>query len=524
MEIVHIIIIVSSICLIFYFLYKIHKYKNSQIESYENNEPIENPETTFDEKNNFIAITYENTNDDNTKKLIELYNKFKYNYKVLGIGLKWEGWYGRAKTYQEYINTLNDDKYVLINDGRDVLVNEEFNSFFDKAKKMYERENKLVIGTEFNCCAGIDTIDKDNFEDKSKPVIEIIKEFMKNECYKKIPDYKYDYFYINFGLLFGKAKDFKQLFVDLNIRPGIDDQASTQYLFYKNPERFYLDYNQELFSNMVYFCDYEWDNKMNMITHTKTKTYPSLLHFPGKNTSCYNKIYEKIINNHNNKNKVTDNDILIYIVYHDDDSYDKIKQYENNPSLKLIKIKQTKYFESVIFDHLEENKQEWENKKYVGVLTYSFERKKNKNILDIINKIKEREYNLNNLFHFENLDIYKNYRHVNMQDILTVTLQKMNINFDFTNKNIIFYCNYFVTTPELMKEYIIFLKKIKEIYETEPLNTILFDNAQYIEGALKPEKLIIMTGKPYYTYHCFVVERLAPIFFAYKNVNYVKCD
>ncbi len=290
MEFVHIIIIIFSLFLFLYFLYKINKYNRT------NMKPIENPEKIYDPNNNFIAITYENTNDENTKKLIQLYNNFKYNYKVLGIGLNWDGWYGRAKIYEEYLNTLDDDKYVLINDGRDVLINQDFNIFFDKAKKIYERENKLVIGTELNCCAGLDTLNQDDITDKSKPIIEIFKEFMEKECYKKIPDYKHNYFYINFGLLFGKAKDFKQLFIDLNIKPGLDDQALTQQLFYKNPNKFYLDYNQELFSNMVYFCDYEWDIKNKMILHTKTNTHPSLLHFPGKNISCYNKTYDKIIN------------------------------------------------------------------------------------------------------------------------------------------------------------------------------------------------------------------------------------
>jgi len=36
----------------------------------------------------------------------------------LGCGEKWNGWYGRLNSYNNYIKKLNPDKYVLICDGR----------------------------------------------------------------------------------------------------------------------------------------------------------------------------------------------------------------------------------------------------------------------------------------------------------------------------------------------------------------------------------------------------------------------
>jgi len=68
-------------------------------------------------------------------------------------------------------------------------------------------------------------------------------------------------------------------------------------------------------------------------------------------------------------------DILLYIVYHDEDSKNVAMKYASYPWARLLFIPSTKYLESIAFKIVQELSHEWMHKKYVGVLKYSFEGK-----------------------------------------------------------------------------------------------------------------------------------------------------
>lgn len=242
-------------------------------------------------KNNFVTVIYENTEGTTTTNLIKLLKKFGYNYRIVGFGNEWNGWYGRLQNYQKFVNMIDDDVYVLFCDGRDVLVNTNYSDFIEKAKNMYK--NKIIFGSETHCCNGIENLREESM-DQNIPIKDIYVKYMEDLAHKTINNYKYKYFYLNFGLIFGKAKDFKHFFKALNIQPGDDDQGLATRELYRNPDLYQLDYNQELFSNMIHTCDYVWDESKKMFKHTITGTYPSILHFPGKNFECYNKILDKL--------------------------------------------------------------------------------------------------------------------------------------------------------------------------------------------------------------------------------------
>ena len=76
-------------------------------------------------------------------------------------------------------------------------------------------------------------------------------------------------------------------------------------------------------------------------------------------------------------------------------------------------------------------------------------------------------------------------------------------------------CNYWMAKPELMQDYINFAKKIKQrMDETSDggLQALLYSDSQY-RGQLSKERLVQISGKPYYTYHPFICERLPGFFF-----------
>lgn len=73
-----------------------------------------------------------------------------------------------------------------------------------------------------------------------------------------------------------------------------------------------------------------------------------------------------------------------------------------------------------------------------------------------------------------------------------------------------FYNNYWVARPSIMSEYQWFLRRAVELLEDDPE---VYDDACYVSGKLSPEKLVEISGKPHYTYHPFILERLPCLFF-----------
>ena len=241
---------------------------------------------SFESNNIFTAITYDNsdtpTNTDNLKKLFE---QKGYNYKIVGKNTQWKGWYGRVKEYLTAVDDIykyNDDQYILLCDGRDVLINGNYKNFIKKAIKLYNKNNKTIIfGAERHCCAGNSGINNDDVYKKR------MEDIAKNKT-------KYNYYYLNFGLIFGNIKDIKNLFETMNIQPGDTDQSLAVVEFCKNPHKYSLDYNQELFCNNSGECNLEWDDNKKKFKHTITNTYPSILHFPGGNWDCYKECAKKL--------------------------------------------------------------------------------------------------------------------------------------------------------------------------------------------------------------------------------------
>ena len=230
----------------------------------------------------FIAITYDNSMEPtNTDFLIEQFEKYGYSYLVTGRGTPWEGWYGRLLEYTKAIETMNDDRFVLFCDGRDVLINEYYDTFIEKAVNKYNQHQTIFFGAERLCCVGNGRNQQD-----------IYRTFMENIGKEKTT---FDYYYLNFGLCFGKVKDFKHLFQNMNIQKDDADQGLAVVQFYNNHKSLNLDYNQEIFTNNSDKCPLEWDESENKFRHTITNTYPSFLHFPGPNPIFYNKIKEQSI-------------------------------------------------------------------------------------------------------------------------------------------------------------------------------------------------------------------------------------
>jgi hypothetical protein len=214
------------------------------------------------------------------------------------------------------------------------------------------------------------------------------------------------------------------------------------------------------------------------------------------------------------------NDILIYILYHNQESFKQALKFAKYKWAKLRKIYSSKYFESVIFLYLDNNREEWINKKFVGFLTYNSYKKI---------KIFDIEYLANK---YNNYDVISFNNHNNHNNHLLLTSEKFHPNFiniwkqillllgysinDILSSHIpIYYNNYWMAKPEWVSKYIIFYKKVINIMENNlNIKNMLCQQSNYSGKLLEyPQILIKMSGKPYYTFHPFIIERLVCFFF-----------
>ena len=272
--------------------------------------------SSFKEVDNFIAVTYENeSKNKNTHNLIKMFKKNNFKYEVLGNGYSWSGWYGRLREYLNYLQRLDPETYVLVCDGRDVLINEDYSTFIKKAKIEYSlNKNKIIIGTEPGCCTPLNKgkYYPNNPKNKNIPV-PFFPTIQSNNIIKLYTEYmdskssNSSFPYLNFGLLFGKAKDLANLFLLMKIEPGDDDQSLVYKIYYEHPELLNPDYNQLIFSNAAHLntahipdnmknqplCFYKWNGKK--FENTITNSTPSIIQTPGKNWDCYNELLTKLL-------------------------------------------------------------------------------------------------------------------------------------------------------------------------------------------------------------------------------------
>ncbi len=237
-----------------------------------------------------------------------MFVKYGYAYKVLGNGEKWKSWYGRSLSYIKFLETIDPNTFVLLCDGRDVVINQSFNKFYDKMLSIRNKFNKIIVGTEEGCCTGDknQSVYRSSKINKNIDPFPIYMKYMKDQSTSNLS-------YLNFGMLCGTASELLYMFKLLDIKENQDDQALLYKVYYDNPELFYLDYNQELLSNAAHnqdkgsytpinktdseLCFFKWDPLVSEFKNTQTNTFPSIIQTPGKNWNCYKMLASKLISN-----------------------------------------------------------------------------------------------------------------------------------------------------------------------------------------------------------------------------------
>lgn len=90
-----------------------------------------------------------------------------------------------------------------------------------------------------------------------------------------------------------------------------------------------------------------------------------------------------------------------------------------------------------------------------------------------------------------------------------------------------FYCNYWIARRSLVEEYTVFATRAMILLESDPELVALVNrdaDYRYTPNPLPTATLQQVCGRPYYTFHAFVMERLPCMFFLLKRCNIVVPD
>lgn len=212
---------------------------------------------------------------------------------------------------------------------------------------------------------------------------------------------------------------------------------------------------------------------------------------------------------------------LIYILYYDQSSYQEaLKQYGVKSWAKLFYIPTTEYLENYFYFNVDTT--EWKDYDFIGTLSWKAHTKtfipidftpslllaKNNNIEFIFLK-----YNTKYDFMFERISK----RHYYFNVIWRLLLTSLGYTEDhiFSDDIREFCCNYWIASPSIMKEYKKFLEKVKNAMESnEDVKKYLKLNSNYEN--LPPTTYVAKTGKRFYMYHPFILERM-PCFFVFDR-------
>jgi hypothetical protein len=225
--------------------------------------------------------------------------------------------------------------------------------------------------------------------------------------------------------------------------------------------------------------------------------------------------------------------IIIYILCYDDTTEHIAKEtFKEFDWARVYKLtNQNHLFEGKFLSvDLFELYDEWKDADYVGTLSYkAFEKINKEYAIQKINNLESNLYDVlflyledNDLFHqhFQSGPIMRRI----FRNMMAKTMPKLissswwNINYPVINIKQYNFCNYFVTRPILMYQYIQFFRTIwLPLLEQHPA---VWNNALY-GGKLKSEKLLELSNgrAPHYTYHAFINERLLYGYFQSKNVK-----
>lgn len=245
----------------------------------------------------------------------------------------------------------------------------------------------------------------------------------------------------------------------------------------------------------------------------------------------------------------------LFVMCHDDASLLKTTHLcETWKSIKTrtipVLLPPSPYMESSIYSILaqEKNREIWENEDYVGIVTYSILDKlvgfrKQKVDIDwetVVRQAHEKDVDVIGLFCLEFKRSVNGEKEGQVENIGLTLLESgvfhHGLNFYRSWRDLLlsmgysqntidewaetsgFFCNWWISKPKILNQYIEFINMAMAKVETnEELKDVFYKNSHYGRGNTTTEQKIKLFGKPFYTIHPFVFERLLSFFLSMEQ-------
>ena len=218
----------------------------------------------------------------------------------------------------------------------------------------------------------------------------------------------------------------------------------------------------------------------------------------------------------------------IYLCCYDDHTENLAKSYADKYSyFRIHRLKQSVYLENELYFWLAEHPEELQGLDWVGSLASTFENKISFWAFDKILHIAENK-NID-LVYFKgerrgvSIKEASLWHHPDIIGIFEKTFQSRELNYDINkilnDKTLpIFYCNYWAMKTKHLSTFLKDILKIKRLWkESFTITKLLFKDSKY--GRIPNMKLAEYMGTPWYTYHCFVLERFPSLFCGQYNLK-----
>lgn len=191
-----------------------------------------------------LVISYENDMKSNShsqlfKKTLE---RHKWDFMFVGEGTKWEGFKTRILGYYNILQTLSEEKLVVLSDARDVVCLRDSQLFHDLVKNVID--TKIIISAECFLNGHLNWSEEEIAEANTKNPNSFYNGILLNEYwsfYNKKDDLPMRK-YLNAGLIVGKVKHLQKAFKWLVDNHYNDDQLGFANYANKYPELVHLDH------------------------------------------------------------------------------------------------------------------------------------------------------------------------------------------------------------------------------------------------------------------------------------------
>ena len=225
------------------------------------------------EKSKLYLVTIATENKFYMNYLISSIKKYDMELKILGYGMKWQGYNWRNKLVLDFINNLNPNDIICCIDGYDVICIRDPDEMINEFNKIKSRENcKIIAGCEYH---------QSTFN-------YVTSKLFFGNCKGQS---------VCAGTYIAQVKDLKNIIgniLEMNQDNNSDDQVLLTKYCYLNPTNIYIDVNSELFltlsnsSNQLDITNY-LDSSNNIVVNGNK---PFFLHAPGN--TCIDNVLKKL--------------------------------------------------------------------------------------------------------------------------------------------------------------------------------------------------------------------------------------